>query len=111
MSGDFGCCGSTNTAVGDDQPPGPDQSRATEHQANGESRRSVTSGDLATSSSTVTPLTLNLLNCYQHPYTPELQVLVNQDNAIECSVANGNPAPKITWLLNGKNITDHVSAD
>ena len=47
----------------------------------------------------------------QHPYTPELQVLVSQENAIECSVANGNPAPKISWLLNGKNITDHVSAN
>lgn len=48
-------------------------------------------------------------NYRQHPYTPELQVLANQDSPIECTVANGNPAPKISWLLNGRNISDHVS--
>lgn len=30
-------------------------------------------------------------------------------NDIECMVANGNPGARISWLLDGRNITDYVS--
>ncbi|KAI1285983.1 Irregular chiasm C-roughest protein [Halotydeus destructor] len=41
-----------------------------------------------------------------HPYTPELQVFADRINDIECTVSNGNPAPRISWLLDGRNITE-----
>lgn len=45
----------------------------------------------------------------QQGYSSDYQVIVNEPNKIECSVSNGNPAPKISWFLNGRNITEYVS--
>ena len=45
----------------------------------------------------------------QNPHLADVQVVVGQDNTIECSVNNGNPPPKVSWFLNGKNITEYVS--
>lgn len=45
----------------------------------------------------------------QSPHASRIQVFADRSNSIECQAMKGNPAPIISWRLNGENITSQVS--